>query len=269
MSSVGICQVQGSPGAFVYCEPDARTGVVQLIMQTSGRCVIGQNGRETTLVPGDFALLDTRLAYQLTFGTRFHCLVLEIPAELIPVRPGELRSMIARRVPGHTGIGKLVGQFLGGVAQQVLDCDLRAGHDLASAMINLVVAALQQTAAQQAPPVDTSRQSLLQRVKAYIEARLDEPELAPAEIARANHISLRYLQKIFEAEGTTVSDWVRRRRLERCRIELIDPRHDSAPIGAIAARWGFIDSSYFSRIFKATYGATPREFRSGALLTQR
>jgi len=30
----------------------------------------------------------------------------------------------------------------------------------------------------------------------------------------------------------------------------------------IAARWGLADSSHFSRLFRATYGMSPREFRS-------
>jgi AraC-like DNA-binding protein len=33
------------------------------------------------------------------------------------------------------------------------------------------------------------------------------------------------------------------------------------PISAIAARWGFPDPAHFSRLFKATYGRSPRQFR--------
>jgi AraC-like DNA-binding protein len=57
--------------------------------------------------------------------------------------------------------------------------------------------------------------------------------------------------------GTTVTDWVRGRRLEHCRNDLVDPRYARTSIGAIAARWGLFDSSYFSRLFKTVYGAAP------------
>jgi AraC-like DNA-binding protein len=83
-----------------------------------------------------------------------------------------------------------------------------------------------------------------------------------ATIAAAHYISPRYLQKLFEAEGSTVTDWIRRRRLDHCKRELLDPRNAGEPISRIAARWGLADSSHFSRLFRATYGMSPREFRS-------
>jgi AraC-like DNA-binding protein len=49
----------------------------------------------------------------------------------------------------------------------------------------------------------------------------------------------------------------RGRRLEHCRNDLLDPRYARTSIGAIAARWGLFDSSYFSRLFKTVYGAAP------------
>jgi AraC-like DNA-binding protein len=93
-------------------------------------------------------------------------------------------------------------------------------------------------------------------------ARLDDPELTTATIAAAHYISPRYLQKLFEAEGSTVTDWIRRRRLDHCKRELLDPRNAGESISTIAARWGLADSSHFSRLFRATYGMSPREFRS-------
>ena len=40
------------------------------------------------------------------------------------------------------------------------------------------------------------------------------------------------------------------------------PRNAGESISTIAARWGLADSSHFSRLFRATYGMSPREFRS-------
>jgi AraC-like DNA-binding protein len=65
--------------------------------------------------------------------------------------------------------------------------------------------------------------------KAFIDARLDDPELTTATIAAAHYISPRYLQKLFEAEGSTVTDWIRRRRLDHCKRELLDPRNAGSP----------------------------------------
>ncbi len=58
-----------------------------------------------------------------------------------------------------------------------------------------------------------------------------------------------------------VTDFIRVRRLERCRIELCDPRRAERNITEIAFCWGFSDSAHFSRSFKRQFGVSPRMFR--------
>jgi AraC-like DNA-binding protein len=78
-------------------------------------------------------------------------------------------------------------------------------------------------------------------------------------LAQANRfpISPHYLQKLFESEGSTVTDWIQTRRLEHCRNDLMDPRFVGTSITAIAARGGLTHSSYFSRLFRSAYGSAP------------
>src|SRR5262249_31348615 len=111
---------------------------------------------------------------------------------------------------------------------------------------------------------ESHRAALMMRIKAFVDARLQDPELGSSGIADAHHISARYLQKLFEGDGSTVTEWIRGRRLEHCKNDLLDPRLADISVSAIAARWGLIDASYFSRLFKSAYGTTPREFRSHA-----
>ncbi|MBB5958104.1 AraC-like DNA-binding protein [Saccharothrix tamanrassetensis] len=99
---------------------------------------------------------------------------------------------------------------------------------------------------------------LLHRIQAFIDARLADPELTPERVAAAHHVSTRQLYRLFESEGTTVARWIRDRRLERCRRDLIA---DRVGVGVVGARWGMPDSSYFSRVFRQTYGCAPREYR--------
>jgi AraC-like DNA-binding protein len=99
------------------------------------------------------------------------------------------------------------------------------------------------------------------QIHAFIRANLGDPDLTPGAIAAAHHISLRYLNKLFQAEGRTVAGWIRERRLERCRRDLAEPRLDDRTIKAIAARWGFTNSAHFSQAFRSAYGLSPREFR--------
>jgi AraC-like DNA-binding protein len=107
----------------------------------------------------------------------------------------------------------------------------------------------------------TQRRALLASVQGFIDQRLADPELSPSAIAAAHHISLRYLHKLFEAQPTTVSGWIRQRRLERCRRDLLDPALGDWSVSAIAARWGLIDAAHFGRLFRAAYGLPPAEYR--------
>jgi AraC-like DNA-binding protein len=76
---------------------------------------------------------------------------------------------------------------------------------------------------------------------------------------------VRYLYRLFEAQGTTVAAWIRHRRLERCRADLADPALGGAPVSAVAVRWGLPDPAHFSRLFKRAYGLPPAEYRRACL----
>lgn len=106
---------------------------------------------------------------------------------------------------------------------------------------------------------------LLQQAMEYIDLRLGDMSLTPDRIAEAVCVSTRTLHRLFEREGLTVSAWIRQCRLENCRIELTDPRMRNYSVSAIGARWGLSDAAHFSRLFKATYGVSPRAFRAGHL----
>lgn len=108
-------------------------------------------------------------------------------------------------------------------------------------------------------PAATSR--LVADAKHLIESQLASPRLTPDSTAARLYVSTRTLHRLFGAEGSTVAAWIRRRRLEQCRIDLDDPACDSIAASAIGARWGLADASHFCRLFKAEYGCTPARYR--------
>ena len=59
---------------------------------------------------------------------------------------------------------------------------------------------------------------------------------------------------------------IRIRRLARAGNELAERRQ---PIGTFATKWGFDDSSHFSRSFKACYGTPPKEFRDARVRAEK
>jgi AraC-like DNA-binding protein len=80
-------------------------------------------------------------------------------------------------------------------------------------------------------------------------------------LAQANHISVRYLHRLFHDQGTSVARWVCERRLANCRRDLEDPALAQRGVHSIARRWGFEDPAHFSKIFKASYGDPPGVYR--------
>ena len=268
VQDVGAVQVSDVSGGAVLVERSPRTircadpGYLKLGMQLRGYCLVTQDGREAPLVPGDLALYDTHRPYQLRFDSEFQMLVVMFPRELLDVRQEDLAKLTARRISGRSGIGSLVSPFLTSLASKLRAEELARTFELSTTVLDLLTAAFsEQLDDESAVSPETHRHALIFRIKAFIDERLDDPELSSAVVAAAHHISPRYLQKLFEGEGTTVTEWIRRRRLVHCSRELIDRRFVAEPISTIAARWGLVDASHFSKMFRTAYGMSPREFR--------
>jgi AraC-like DNA-binding protein len=105
------------------------------------------------------------------------------------------------------------------------------------------------------------RHTLLHRVMAYVRLHLADQDLSATRIAAEHHVSVRQLYLTLSAGGISLGDWIRAERLEECKRELASPARDHMTIEAIAYRWGFASAPHFSRVFKAAYGVSPREWR--------
>jgi AraC-like DNA-binding protein len=101
-----------------------------------------------------------------------------------------------------------------------------------------------------------------ERIKRYIDENLGNPSLSAATIATATYVSRRQLYRVFSDNGTTVSQWVRERRLERCYRDLVHPAFANRTVAEIAYSWGFVGPSHFSRAFKTKFGRSPTEIRA-------
>lgn len=103
----------------------------------------------------------------------------------------------------------------------------------------------------------------LELVKAEILRQLTDPELSVAAIARRQGITPRYIQRLFEQEGLTFSEFLRDARLDLARKSL--DMANAATVSAIAFDAGFNDLSHFNRVFRQRFGATPTEIKAAAL----
>jgi AraC-like DNA-binding protein len=242
--------------------------VCKIDVLTSGRMKVEQDGRGTELGPGDMAFVDLSRPCRWESLSPVQGVAVMFPRTLLPLRTDELARLTGTTVSASQGAGALASSF----ARQLPDhLDGSAAAErarLGTTVLDLMAIALAgrlgRRSAGSPSPDDVSSPAMLLRVHAYIETNLGDPELAPATIAAALHISVRYLHKLFEAEQTTVAGWIRQRRLDRCRRDLLDPALRSRPISAIATRWGFANPAHFSRVFRSEFDVPPGEYRLAA-----
>jgi AraC-like DNA-binding protein len=107
---------------------------------------------------------------------------------------------------------------------------------------------------------DAVRAGRLVAAKRHIECHLAEPDLSPATVAAAPHISVRTLHLLFEPTGTSFAHHVLRRRLEECRAALL--AGPARAVTDIAFAWGFNNLSSFYRAFQAAFGMSPGDLRA-------
>jgi AraC-like DNA-binding protein len=111
---------------------------------------------------------------------------------------------------------------------------------------------------------DARATARLHAIHKYVADHLSDQDLAVASVARANHLSARQLQRLFEASGTTLSEFVLLKRLQRVHATLIQPANNHRGVSDIALECGFGDVSYFNRAFRRHYGMAPSAVRKGA-----
>lgn len=100
----------------------------------------------------------------------------------------------------------------------------------------------------------------VRRSMEYIEAHLSEP-ISMADLAQHIGASVRSIQQGFRDElSTTPLNYLRDRRLERARQELMDSApSDGLSVTAVAEHWGFNHLGNFAVLYKNRYGESPSE----------
>ncbi|MFF9838440.1 helix-turn-helix domain-containing protein [Streptomyces sp. NPDC013740] len=220
---------------------------------------------ETPLEPNDLVFCDPARRHLLRFGEDCQMIFFRVPRCYPGVPESELDRVLGVPVRGGEGIGALVSDFLTAIAARAEFRRSSIGERCARTAVHLlsvlVMELLEADTADTADDASGAGREMLSRVHAHIEEHLMDPDLSAESIARAHHISVRYLQKLFQNDGSTVSQWVRQRRLESCRFELSRSTRRTT-MAAMAHRWGFSSPSHFSRTFRGAYGMSPSAWQA-------
>ncbi|MCU6712277.1 response regulator [Paenibacillus sp. J5C_2022] len=101
--------------------------------------------------------------------------------------------------------------------------------------------------------------ALIATVKLHIEHHLEE-ELSLTALAELVHVSPPYLSKLFKQHtGEGINKYVTNVRINRSKELMRDPH---MKIYEVAAKVGYDNIPYFTKVFKKVVGVTPQEFKS-------
>jgi AraC-like DNA-binding protein len=191
--------------------------------------------------------------------------LLRVPVRLLSPLVADLEGVYGRTVPADNPALRLLVAYFGILdeAQTFEVPELRRQavthiHDL----IALAIGATRDAA--ETAKCRGASAARFRAIKHDISDRLGDSGLSTAAIAARHGIKPRYVQRLFERDGTTFTDYVLMQRLAFAHRLLSDPLRAGVKISTIALDAGFGDLSYFNRAFRRRYGAAPSELRAAA-----
>ncbi len=181
----------------------------------------------------------------------------------------DMESCVARPVRGDPAALKLLRHYLAFQREHAPVRSAALQQFAVSHVYDLLALVLGATrdAAENAKARGASA-ALLCAIKSDIGANLMNGDLSVADIASRHRVTPRYVQILFEREGTTLTRFIREQRLARAYRMLASPRFDGSRVIDIAFACGFNDVSFFNRCFRARYSATPSDIRSARRISE-
>ncbi len=229
--------------------------------QIKGHCIVQQYGREVHLGPGDFVICSTIDPYQLNFPNDYSQLVFSIPQSVLHDVFESPEQFLARRMGKEFASHGILSQFVHHLSLHMSSLDPKILQSMEANIIDLLITTLKATTNTREKISDNAPEQHLHRLKRFIALNIKDPRLGVDFIAKSEHISKRYLHKLFKDFGMSVSRYILQLRLDGCYQDLTN--HDLQHLSTtdMAFEWGFGDISHFHRCFKARYQITPRQWR--------
>lgn len=232
-----LALLAGSPVSLVWTPgagPPVWVGVL-----ARGAATLHQGGHAWELAAGSLVLVDGRQPVALATHAPFRLVALGVAGP---------RLTLGTLDPERQAVDRLLGDAL-----LALAADGPGRPALVAAALALVAGC----SAARPPEADSAR---LRRADRYIDEHLADPALTPEQVAEAQQVSRRWLDKAFAARGETLAGAIAERRLAAA-AGLLDAGRVS--VGEVAVRCGFPSSSALSHAFRKRFGVPPSEWGGG------
>jgi AraC-like DNA-binding protein len=238
---------------------------VALLVNYTGAAAIAAGEREVMLRERDAVLI--RSDEVITFD-RFvsgRSFSLRIPRSILSPLVTDIDEVSMRHITRKTDALKLLTSY----TSTLIDDNRLAApallHLAVSHIHDLVALTLGATRDAAGAAQDRGvRAARLAAAKTYIMQNSARRDLSVGAVAAHVGVSPRYLQMVFEIDGSTFSAFLLNQRLTNAHRMLCAPRSSRRAVSTIAYDVGFGDLSYFNRCFRKFYGLTPRDIREAA-----
>jgi AraC-like DNA-binding protein len=266
----GVCLVHMAVTTGVAAERGAKhlrdgSDDVVLFIDRGGRSIVSQRGQEAVIKPGGGLLISNAAASTVLHPGAARFVAIGVPRRPTMALVARLEDLLMRQLPRDAGVLQILVRYL-----SILEDDDALGaselqNAVATHIHDLCVLALGATRdAAEIARGRGLRAARLSAIRADIARNLEHGEVSAPALAMRHRVTSRYIHKLFESEGVTLSRFVLGRRLARVHRMLIDPVNQARTISDVAFRAGFGDLSTFNREFRRHYGATPSDVRAAA-----
>jgi AraC-like DNA-binding protein len=236
-----------------------------LMVNLGGPYLVARRDDEIVLDDGEATLLSLAQRFSLTHRPPGDMIAVRIPRSRLAPLVAHADDCCARRIPRGNPALKLLLDYVPIATKAQTAAGTELQHVVAGHIHDLVAVAVGATRdAAQAARDGGVRAAQLHAIKQDIAGNLARADLSVAALAARHRCTPRFIQRLFETEGTTFTEYVLAQRLAHAHRMLADPRRAGEKIMAVAYDCGFGDLSYFNRVFRRRYGAAPSDVRAQA-----
>lgn len=258
MGPVKLVSFEATPQRAVHprgaCSRESR---FQLVYCTQAPMHTRIRAKRYCVAPGEMVLLDNAQPYEVRLEDSHKLIDLIMPGAWLERWFPDPCDFVDRPFSAASRWGLPLGTFLSTLVRELDEAPLPR------AVLADQIGALLALAVGHRPSFKTRHKAkLVRRLLHLIGERHSEPEFTPGDAARTLGISRRYLHALLADAGTTFTGALNRARMERACELLADPRLAQLQIAEISWRCGYLDPSYFARVFRARFGTGPRAWRN-------
>jgi len=233
-----------------------------MAINRAGSAIVTSGRREQRLEENEAILLsgnEPTSFHRTSMGESF---TLRVPRAMLASAIVDTDDAVMRVIPRENGALKLLTEYSrllfetgAFMDSQLMNLSVTHVHDLMALTIG-PAADFRETARTRG-----LRAARLKLAKSYIVENSHRRDLSVGSVAAHLSVTPRYVQRMFETDGTTFSEFLVGQRLARAHRLLCEPSSNHTAISTIAYDAGFGDLSYFNRRFRRLYGLTPRDVR--------